>query len=162
MSMVKSPSFTSSFMNQMTTIDFSLYDIVTINLGTNDFWLNGGATIGTLGGRKDTTFDETTFYGAYRKGVEYILKANPDVKLVLITPTQLNVTEPSTNGFDLQQYVNAVKEIGAMYGLTVIDLYENSGFNKLTYTTYTIDGVHPSNAGHYVMGSYIAGVISTL
>ena len=162
MSMVKSPTFTSSFMNQMTTIDFSLYDIVTINLGTNDFWLNGGATIGELGNKTDTSFDETTFYGAYRKAVEYILRANPRVKLVLMTPTKLNATDPTPNGFTLAQYVKAIEDIGEMYGLPVVNLYKNSGFNKITFNTYTIDGVHPSNAGHYEMGNYTAGVLSTI
>ena len=142
----------------MTIADYSVYNLCTIACGTNDFKLN--VPIGTKGQIGDTTFDDSTFYGAYRKAVEYILTSSPTIRIVLMTPLQrdnagYDVNYTNSAGAKLIDYVNAIKEIGEMYGLPVCDMYGNSGFTKKTLSTYTMDGLHPNDIGYKRMGGYL-------
>jgi lysophospholipase L1-like esterase len=140
------------------TVNYALYDLVTIAHGTNDFKLD--QPIGTLGAMGDTAFNLATFYGAYRSLVEYILTQKPTIKLVLFTPLQRNnggydVNFVNPAGHKLIDYVDAFKAIGILYGLPVLDLYANSEFNKFTLGTYTYDGLHPNNVGYKVIGDKV-------
>ena len=141
------------------------FDLCTIACGTNDFKLN--VPLGTIGVIGDVTFDDTTFYGAYRKAVEYILMNSPKIRLVLMTPLQRNNSGYDVNyinsaGHKLIDYVNAVKEIGEIYGLPVCDMYRNSGFTKLTLNTYTMDGLHPNDVGYKRMGDYLTQFLNSI
>lgn len=139
-------------------VDYTDYDLVTIACGTNDFKLN--VPLGTLGIIGDVSFDDTTFYGAYRDAVEYILTNNPNVRIVLLTPLQrdndhYDVNSTNTAGYKLIDYVDAVRDIGQMYALPVCDMFANSGFTKKTLSTYTMDGLHPNDDGYKRMGDYL-------
>ena len=145
--------------------DYTQYDLCTISCGTNDFKLN--VPLGTLGVIGDTTFDDTTFYGAFRKAVEYILTNSPTIRLVLMTPLQrdnsgYDVNYTNSAGHKLIDYVNAVKDIGEMYGLPVCDMYANSGYTKKTLSTYTLDGLHPNSSGYVRMGNYLTGFLNAI
>jgi lysophospholipase L1-like esterase len=143
-------------------VSYSDVDIITIFVGTNDFKLN--VPIGTKGLIGDSGFDDTTFYGAYRMLLEHILTINPSVKIYLLTSLQrdhsgydVNFTNPA--GFMLIDYVNAVKEIGQLYALPVLDLYATSGITKLTLETFTRDGLHPNDLGYKRVANIIKGFI---
>lgn len=145
--------------------DYTQYNLCTIACGTNDFKLN--VPLGTLGVIGDVTFDDTTFYGAYRKAVEYILTNAPTMRIVLMTPLQrdnagYDVNYTNSAGAKLIDYVNAVKAIGDMYGLPVCDMYGNSGFTKKTLSTYTMDGLHPNDVGYARMGGYLTGYLNAI
>lgn len=145
--------------------DYSIYNLCTIACGTNDFKLN--VPLGTLGQIGDTTFDDTTFFGAYRKAVEYILTSSPLIRLVLMTPLQrdndgYDVNYTNSAGCKLVDYANAIKDIGAMYGLPVCDMYEESGFTKKTLNTFTMDGLHPNDVGYERMGNYLTGFLNSI
>jgi lysophospholipase L1-like esterase len=147
------------------SLSYTSYDLVIIESGTNDFKLN--KALGTLGLIGDTTFSTGTFYGAYRDLIEYILTNKPTIRIVLFTPLQrdnggYDVNFTNTAGHRLIDYVNAVKEIGAMYGIPVCDMYGNSGFTKLTLATYTRDGLHPNNIGYVRMGNYASKFIGNI
>lgn len=135
-------------------------DVVTIFAGTNDFKLN--VPMGTLGAIGDVYADlvVTEFYGSYRKLIEYILTNRPSCKIYLMTPIQrdassYDVNTTNTAGHKLIDYVTAVKAIGNMYGLPVLDLFATSGITKLTLTTFCIDGLHPNNAGQLRLAEMI-------
>lgn len=145
--------------------DYSSYNLCTIACGTNDFKLN--VPIGTLGVIGDSNFDDSTFYGAFRKAVEYILTSSPTIRIVLMTPLQrdnagYNVKHINSAGHKLIDYVNAVKAVGEMYGIPVCDMYSNSGFTKLTLSTYTMDGLHPNDVGYKRMGDYLKGFLNAV
>lgn len=147
------------------TINYKNYDLVIIAGGTNDFKLN--IPLGELGVIGDTTFVDTTFYGAYRDIIEYILKQKPTIRIVLFTPLQrynggYGVNTVNTAGHKLIDYVNAVKTIGEMYGIPVCDMYANSGFTHLTLSTFTMDGLHPNDIGYERMGKYASNFIKNL
>lgn len=155
-------------------IDYTAYDLCTILGGTNDY--RRATPLGELGQTGDDyeSLNTDTFYGAYRKCVEYILTAAPDIRLVLITPFQRDPypawssyeatydgNKPNAEGLKLIDYVNAVKLIGKMYGLPVCDLYSNSGITELTLSTYTIDGLHPNDEGFKRIGEVLAETLTT-
>ena len=143
---------------------YASYDLCTIAFGTNDF--KQGVPLGTLGAATDTVFNTTTFFGAFREAIRYILTSSPTIRLVLMTPLQrdqhdFNVDTVNAVGLKLIDYVNAVKLIGKMYGLPVCDLYSNSGITELTLSTYTIDGLHPNDEGYKRMGEVLANTLTS-
>ena len=130
--------------------DISNYDMITILAGINDFRDHASEVVGEvlpIG----STFDEATFAGAYQSMIESILTRRPDVKIYIFTPFKvwyqnLEITE---------DYIDVIKEIGKTYGIPVLDLYSNSGFNKLTKATFIVDDLskvafefHPSTIGY--------------
>lgn len=141
--------------------EFSGYDLITVFGGTNDFKM--GASIGELGEIGDTDFDTTTFYGGYRTIIERILTQNPNARLILITPLQRNKDNynswntTNTAGHTLKDFAEAVKKLGEMYSLPVVDLFTESGFNKFTLSTFTYDGLHPNNVGFVRVANCIMG-----
>jgi lysophospholipase L1-like esterase len=147
------------------TVDYTKFDLVIIEAGTNDFKLN--VPIGNIGNVNDTAFDTETFYGAYRDLLNFILKKNPIIQVVLMTPIQrdnagYNIEYRNTAGHRLIDYSNAVKHVGEMYALPVCDLYANSGINALTLSVYTMDGLHPNDLGYERMGSHCAAFLKTI
>ena len=151
-------SITTENWVQISAYNFSSKDLVTIAHGTNDFKLN--RNIGTIGSITDTTFNTDTFYGAYRTVLNAIKTSNTNCEVFLLTPIQRDnsgYTIESTNtvGNKLVDYVNAIKLLGEMYSLKVIDLYGESGVNFYNVFDFTIDGLHPNNAGHLKMGNSV-------
>ncbi|NOU82265.1 SGNH/GDSL hydrolase family protein [Paenibacillus sp. LMG 31459] len=120
-------------------------DCVTILAGTNDFRLD--KPLGSMEGR-----DIHTFYGAYATLIEDLLTRRPDARLNLWTPLQRDkdgwdTTVRNCAGFRLPDYAEAVRRIGAYYAVPVLDLYAESGITRLTLDYFTLDGLHPNEAG---------------
>ncbi len=134
-------------------INYKEYDLVTIFIGTNDFRYN--KKLGTIS-EDNNKYDETTFIGSYQMLIETILKSNPTIDLVLITPLQrskdgydINFTNEA--GYKLIHYVNAIKDLGNKYNLPVLDLYSSSGFTNKTMSVYTRDNLHPNEKGYEII-----------
>ena len=140
-------------------------DLFVIAAGTNDFKLN--VAIGELKNIGDV-FDRTTFYGAYQTTLEYILSKRKDIRIVLFTPlhrTQSgynSTTFENTAGHKLNDYVEAIKAVGARYSVPVCDMYANSGINMLTVSVDTLDGLHPNDVGYSKMGNYASKFINNI
>ena len=136
--------------------DLSKYDIVTIAHGTND--LSSSVPIGEIGLITDKILDTNTFYGAYRKVIETIIKNYPHIRIVLCTPIhkytthEANEAVANSAGHILKDYVDAIHNLANMYSLIVCDMYKDCGINYLNYTTYMPDGVHPNDYGGELMG----------
>lgn len=145
--------------------DHASYPIITIAAGTNDFRLD--VPLGALGVWADVSFDRTTFLGAYRTSLDYILSQNPNARVVLCTPLKRNnagYTDESTNaaGNKLSAYAQAVRDVAAMYGLPVCDWYSGSGFNERTLSAFTIDGLHPNAAGAARLGRFMGAYVKSV
>lgn len=132
-------------------IDYKEYDLVTIFIGTNDFRYN--KKLGKIDTSYSGSYNEKTFIGSYQLLIEKILSLNPYVDLVLITPLQrikdgydINFTNEA--GYKLIDYVDAVKELGELYSLPVLDLYSTSGITQKTMEIFTRDGLHPNKDGY--------------
>lgn len=132
-------------VNMAGGIDAGL-DCVTVFAGTNDYRLDK-----PLGSRD--SYDPLTFVGAYRTTIESVLTANPGCRLSLWTPLQrdkdgYDVVRPNAQGHRLRDYAEVVSSLGREYALPVLDLYAESGLNRLTLPLFTDDGLHPNERGH--------------
>ncbi|HBF6022284.1 TPA: SGNH/GDSL hydrolase family protein [Clostridioides difficile] len=133
------------------TIDYKVYDLATIFIGTNDFRYN--KKLGKIKASGSIRFDETTFTGSYQLLIEKILSSNPSIDLVLITPPQrirdgYDIDFTNEVGSKLIDYVNVIKSLGEMYSLPVLDLYSEGGISKKNISTFTRDGLHPNDVGY--------------
>lgn len=158
------PTYGSNVISETNvSVNYSTVDMVTIFAGTNDFHLE--VPMGNKGQIGDVTFDDTTFYGAYRKLIEHILTQKPTIRIYLFTPLQRDglgrdVNYVNLHGHKLIDYVNAVKSIGEMYSLPVLDLYSQSGITKLTLSAYTRDGLHPIDVGYAKIGEIATNFVN--
>lgn len=152
-------------VSKILSTDISTYDLVTMEVGTNDFRLD--VPLGNLGGIGDAEFDTTTFYGALRKSIEYIRENNKTCQILICTPLQrdnsgYDVNFANSKGLKLINYVNAIENIAEMYSLNLVDLYRRSGITKSNLDTVTTDGLHPNNIGYKMIFSSMVGKIKNI
>ena len=135
-------------------------DCVTIFAGVNDFRLN--KPLGETNNK-----DIFTFCGAYITLIEDILTKNPNCRLNLWTPLQrdkdgYDIYYTNAAGHKLIDYVQKIKDIALEYALPVLDLYAESGLNKLTLPLFTSDGLHPNEAGYQRIAKMAASFLMRL
>ncbi len=123
-------------------------DLVTVFGGTNDFGHNE-----PLGTPSDTTC--ATFYGALHVMLKGIIAANPAARVAVFTPLQRTFAgDPGvvgmTNalGLRLVDYVDAIRDVAAVYSVPVLDLYRNAGISPENASHFLADGIHPNDAGY--------------
>ena len=145
-------------------------DLVVVMGGTNDW---GGTPQGTINDR-----GLKTYMGGIRLLMEGLIDKYPNSQIVFLTPIKRcegGQTPEDTNGYGntLNDYANAVIELGKIYGIPVIDTYTPE---ELDFTSTRIspagkdangkwhdavcesdlmpDGLHPSGKGHKIIASY--------
>lgn len=137
---------------QLTTLqykDVSVYDAVTIFIGTNDYGYN---------------IQIDTFKSNIAAMVDYITAQNPACKIGFLTLIHRasawdgTAEVPNAAGAVLSEYCTAIKEVAMTYGLPVLDLWNEFQCN-FNYTIYkenysshdseaSGDGLHPTNDAH--------------
>ncbi len=142
----------SSSSSQLTTLqnkDVSVYDAVTIFIGTNDYGYNTSIA---------------TFKSNIAAMVDYITAQNPACKIGFFTLIHRasawdgTAEVPNAAGAVLSDYCTAIKEVAMTYGLPVLDLWNEFQCN-FNYTIYkenyssqdseaSGDGLHPTNEAH--------------
>lgn len=109
-------------------------DIISIMGMTNDY--NYGCPLGEIGAA------ETTFYGGYQKLIEAVVSSNPKAFVFLIAPPiTRGYASENKAGITAKQYHDAILEIGAYYGLPVLDMTK-SGLSELNRAAWCIDTTH--------------------
>ncbi len=150
-------------VNGLGTIDFTRVSTVLIQHGFNDY--HAGTTIENPG----DLYDEYTYTGALRSSVRRLRRVNPDLRIVLVTPTYswyvqtgLTCEEADYGGGILEDYVEALLRVGQELGAEVIDLYHDfyPHENWEDKDLYTLDGAHPNEAGRAMMAKRIGEVLS--
>lgn len=123
-----------------------------------------------------STFDVSTYAGAMQAGVEHVIASNPKTKIFLIVPIRgwysaaiaANFRDEVKNETILSvKYVDVVKQIGLLYGVQVIDFYNDVGFNYLNRYTFLGDDpaqspdylAHPTQLGFKRMGEVALSVM---
>lgn len=114
-------------------------DVYTIFLGTNDWWQ--GKPLGTISDYEEAK-GSGTVYGAFRVITDKLTQLNKKARIILITPMQrgdfVYINSYKNNAFGsykpkmdqtLEQFANAVVEIGKKEKWPVVDLYHDSGIN---------------------------------
>lgn len=145
-------------VDELERIDFSEVELLVIMHGVNDFY--DGAPIYN----EEDPLDEYTFAGALRKSLMVLRQVNPDMRIVLVTPTYTwywstgQTCEEYNAGYGVEEdYVRAEMEVARELGVEVIDVYHDvyphEQWNDLA--RYTLDGIHPNVEGQEL----IAGII---
>jgi len=133
------------------------YDIISLHVGVNDF----AASDRPLGKATDAVGADN-IAGQFKYFIDTVLAKNPRIKFYLITPPEANgagVVYQSTNsqGWTLRDLSLLISQIGALYSVQVIDLYNLSQLNLKTIPTMLPDGLHPGNPiGRNFMGDIVA------
>ncbi|MCP9767196.1 SGNH/GDSL hydrolase family protein [Lacihabitans sp. LS3-19] len=122
---------------QIEKLNIERADIYTIFLGTNDWWR--GLPIGTI---DDYSKGPISYFGSMGLIIEKVRVLNPKAKIVLISPMQrgdfVYVNKYTNNAYgsyrakneqNLEDFANAVLEIGEKQHLKVVDLFHDSGIN---------------------------------
>lgn len=146
--------------------NFSETDFVTLTSGAND--ARKGIPVGEIGG-VGSNFDLSTFIGSLQSGIEYMINSKKDIKIYLMTPIRgwykyyntpsVPNTDPNIIGMMPESYANAIKSVGKLYGIPVLDWYNLTGLNELTKTSYLGDldttsyYLHPTNPFFKIMAS---------
>ena len=133
------------------------FDILTIWFGWNDAYYASG-NIGTIESTEDTTF-----YGAYKKVLEYFITTYPTKKIGLIVPYGNSSVEPCRV---------AVRELSKRYGVPCLDLADGNQCSLLwgdaneaqlaRRAALTYDGTHPNQVGHEYLSTMYEAFIKSL
>jgi lysophospholipase L1-like esterase len=145
--------------------DISEFDLIILEFGANDF--RSGTELGQPGALSDKTIDLNTFCGQARDCFEFLLDTYPEKPILIIADSQIKSghydnDHINTANKKLVDYINGIKDIAALYGLPVCDLYLNSGINPKTVSVYTKDGVNLNELGHKTVGSLVASAIGNM
>ena len=111
-------------------------DIYSIFLGTNDWW--GSKPLGSFSDYEQNT-GNATVYGAFRTIINKLKSLNEKAKIILITPMQrvdfVYINNYKNNAYgsykekagqQLEQFADAINEIGKYEHFSVVDLYHKS------------------------------------
>ena len=104
--------------------------------------------------------------------MQKLLERYPEALIVFMTPLhRLGESGHAYNGrgvrnaADLQDYVDAIIEVAAYYGIPVLDLFRISGIQPeipAIRERYMPDGLHPCDAGHERIAQRLIGFLKTL
>ena len=116
-----------------------------------------------------STFDTTTVAGALQNAIETVQAANPDARIILMTePIGWTYRNGDMERVD-DEYPKTYRKVAEMYGLPLIDLWNESGINEMNREDYMIDPTvsdgntsyiyHPSNKAWERIGKLICKVL---
>lgn len=140
-------------------VDFSQVEMVLIQQGLNDYHA------GTPIENPEAPYDEYTFLGALRGGVQALRKVNPELRIVLVTPTYTwyldtgqTCEEMNQGGGVLEAYVEAELLAAAELGIEIIDVYHDFLPHETweDWMRYSRDGLHPNELGREKLAQKIA------
>jgi len=128
-----------------------------INYGLNDYF--GGSLIDT----PQTDDPASCYTGGLRTAISLLRENYPDCRILLMTPNfcsyYSNGTNPQSDaGGTLEDYADAVMQVGEELGVEVIDNY-HLGINAKNHDTYLNDGCHPNELGRYIIGRHIVSAL---
>ena len=141
-------------------------DIIVVFGGTNDYG-HGDAELGTFSDRTNETC-----YGALHALYTSLRVQFPFAKIVVMTPLH-RVNEESLlndhNSFvpiaPLKTYVEIIREVAEYYSYPVLDMFKVSGIQPnipASREAYTVDGVHPNDAGYELISDMVINFLKTL
>lgn len=140
-------------------VDFTEVEVVLIQHGINDYHA------GTPIENPADPYDEYTYLGALRSAVKALWRANPELRIVLVTPTYtwytatgLTCEEADQGGGILEDYVEAELRLAGELGIEAIDVYHDFFPHERweDKDLYSRDGLHPNEAGRVKLAEKIA------
>lgn len=151
--------------DDLTSGNIADLDLITIFGGTNDY--GGTRAIGTIADAYDGSV-VATFYNDVYQVLKNIYTLKPTVRVLFFTPlirgaysTQAVYPAANASGVFLTQYVNAIKDVCALFGTPVCDLFAQSGINLANLTALTADNLHPNATGYALVARKMAAFINS-
>ena len=150
-------------IDSLCTVDFDRVGILLIESSVNDY--HAGTTIYP----GQDAYDPYTYVGALRSVIRSIRETYPNVRIILVTPTytwyrekNLTCEQYNLGGGVLEQYVEAEEAVAKEMGVEWIDLYHDfyPHENWEDWELYTIDGLHPNEAGRALIAGKIADYLN--
>ena len=136
--------------------------LVTIMGGANDMFQN--TIIGSIEDATNDTTTNPTFYAAYKSMLDKVGLRCPNARIVILNITSLESGDGfavNNNGNTVEDFREAIRKVARYYGYPVIEPIE-IGITAQNQTTYTIDGTHPTEPYHKLIGLQASKYISTL
>ncbi|MFD0896885.1 SGNH/GDSL hydrolase family protein [Loigolactobacillus binensis] len=132
-------------------------DLLTIYGGINDF--GRSQPLGRLGDSLNTTF-----YGALDQLLARVLREHPQTAVYFISHVHIgHAFFPVANAFGLQQsaYEEAIEQVTKVYGIPHLSLYHSwlNFVDPELATRYSLDTLHPSDAGQYAIARMTADFV---
>ena len=153
----------SDTVDELAQIDFRKVETVVLVFGLNDY--HAGIPLDNV----SDPYDEGCFGGAMRSVIRSLKGTYPQLRIILVTPTyawyhseHLTCEEYKTGEAFLEEYVQKELEIAEEYGLESIDLYHGIYPHEKweDWKIYTIDGLHPNEAGRRMIAEILAKQIA--
>lgn len=148
----------------LSQVDFSQVETILIQEGLNDY--HAGVPVEN----PENPYDEYTFLGALRSSVRALRDTNPEIRIVLVTPTYTWYTEigqtceeQDVGGGILEEYVDAEIRAAEELGIEIIDVYHDFFPHEKweDKDLYTRDGMHPNEEGRRLLAEKIAACLMT-
>lgn len=146
--------------------------------GTNDFGTHNieiGQQFLTENNTRQLNLDTKTFYGALNQMCLNLMEKFPNATYVLLTPihrgnfgNQKNELQANAKGNYLEDYVQAILNVGKCFSIPVIDLYKEAKLypldiiQRLKYFAGESDGLHPNTLGHRAIADFIYNKLKTI
>ena len=116
-------------------------DIIGVLGGVNDF--NRSLPLGDIDDR-----DKSTIYGALHVSMSYLTEYYNDAFVFYMTPYKeyfhgVLWSDINSQGYNLEDVANAIKEVASIYNIPVLDLFTEGGFENVMYDD-DCDGIHPN------------------
>lgn len=134
-------------------------DVIVILIGVNDFAAN--TAVGDYNGTTTAPSAPANFSQAYGRMLANIKEAYPEAEVYCCTFLPDRKRTQGSNGVGISEtaYNAAITQIANNMGVNVIDLYTLSGFNTGNITSYTVDKLHPNEAGMEIMKNVVVNAI---
>ena len=102
-------------------------------------------------------FRQGTFLWDYDTALRGLREGLPDTQVILSTmPYRADALTPNALGLTLQDYNDAVRRLGARYGLRVLDAYADAGIDAGNFARLSADTAHLNDEGYErLAGFYI-------
>lgn len=131
-----------SLVHQIEKYNFKDYDYVFIAYGTND--LSYGVPI--INDKNE--YDIYSYLGAINYSIAYMMKSNPSISIILVTP----LIDYRSN----VEYGDALLKYGGEQGIPVINMYNMRLSAELFESIYWDKIMHPTDMTYKAMGEFIA------
>ena len=150
-------------VDELECVDFQKVEVLLLVFGLNDY--HAGIALDN----EKKSLDESTYGGALRSVLTSLRQVNPDMRIVLVTPTytwylshHLTCEEYDTGEFYLEEYVLKEIEIGEEFGVEVVDLYHDVYTHEVweDWRLYTEDGLHPNEYARKMIAQILAETIA--
>lgn len=140
-----------------TPTDLTNIDYVFIMIGHNcDSIVNENISSVPVESGSDYANYNLDFYCNVASCIEYIRDKKSTIQIYLITPIQSDSARYIRTTPVAQK---ALKELGNMYSVPVIDVYSECGICRKNISLYSDDNIHPNAEGVPIIGDYIVNYL---